>query len=356
MRICYLADANSSHTRKWCDYFASKGYDIHVISLNNGKIDSAKVHSLGIDDSKVAYGGVFSKINYIKRIFEIKKIVKKINPDILHAHYASSYGLLGSLLKFHPYVLSVWGSDIYSFPNENSLKRKIIEHNLKSADFLMSTSNDMARETRKYTDKDIMITPFGVDESIFKPINVQKDNELIIGTIKTLESHYGIDYLIKSFALLCKKYDNIYLKIGGKGSQMENLKDLVKSLSIEDKVEFLGFLSTDEIVTWFNKFDIAVVPSLHESFGVSSIEAQATGTPVVVTNAGGLPETVENNSTGFIVKKADENELSDALEKLIVNKELRQKMGKNAREFILKNYTVEVNFSKVDEFYKDLVK
>lgn len=356
MKICYLADANSSHTKKWCDFFSSKGYEIHVISLNNGEISGAKVHSLGIENSKVAYGGAFSKLNYVKRIFTIKKLLKEIKPDILHAHYASSYGLLGSLCFFHPYVLSVWGSDIYSFPKEGSLKRKIIEHNLKCADYLMSTSNDMARETKNYTNKDIMITPFGVDTNIFKKLKVEKDENIVIGTIKTLEKHYGIDYLIKAFALLSKKHNNILLKIGGKGSEMDNLKDLVKELNIEDKVEFLGFLSKEDIVKNFNIFDIAVVPSLHESFGVSSIEAQATGTPVVVTNAGGLPETLIDNVTGFVVNKGDEKTLSNAIEKLVVNRDLREKMGNAAMEFINEKYTVEVNFNKVDEFYKKIAR
>ncbi|KMT22610.1 glycosyltransferase [Clostridium cylindrosporum] len=356
MKICYLADANSSHTRKWCDFFSSKGYEIHVISLNDGEIKGVKVHSLGIDNSKVAYGGIFSKLNYVKRIFKIRSLIKEIKPNILHAHYASSYGLLGSLCKFHPFILSVWGSDIYSFPMESGLKRKIIEHNLKCADYLMSTSQDMARETSKYTNKDIMITPFGVDTSLFRPLDVKKDNKIVIGAIKTLESHYGIDYLVKAFAILCNKHDNILLKIGGKGSQLDNLKALVKDLNIENKVEFLGFLSQDEIVKQFNVFDIAVVPSLHESFGVASIEAQATGTPVVVTNAGGLPETVEGDITGFIVNKGDENELSIAIDKLIVDEDLRIKMGESARSFIEKNYRVDENFKKVDELYRKIAR
>lgn len=356
MKICYLADANSSHTKKWCNFFRDKGYEIHVISLNNGEIDGINVHSLSIEDSKVAYGGILSKASYLKKIFTIKKLVKSINPDILHAHYASSYGLLGSLCKFKPFILSVWGSDIYSFPKGNSLKRKLIEHNLKKADYLMSTSKDMARETKKYTNKEIMITPFGIDTNIFKPINVEKEDNIVIGTIKTLEKHYGIDYLIKAFANLCKKYDNLKLKIGGKGSELNNLKDLVKELKIEDKVEFLGFLSQDEIVKQFNIFDIAVIPSLHESFGVSAIEAEATGTPVVVTNAGGLPETLENDVTGFIAEKENVSSLENKIEKLILNKELRTEMGRNAIEFVNKNFKLEDNFNSVDEFYRKIVR
>lgn len=356
MRICYLADANSSHTKKWCKFFKEKGYEIHVISLNNGKIDGVNVYSLSIDNEKVAYGGVFSKLSYLSRILKIRKLVKSINPDILHAHYASSYGLLGSLCKFKPYVLSVWGSDIYSFPKEHTLKKKVIEYNLKKADYLMSTSKDMARETNLYTDKDIMITPFGIDTTVFEPQNLEKGDNIVIGTIKSLEKHYGIDYLIKAFKCLTEKYDDLILQIGGKGSELNDLENLVKDLNIEDKVEFLGFLNEEEVVKRFNTFDIAVVPSLHESFGVSSIEAQATGTPVVVTNAGGLPETVDEGVTGFIAEKGSEKSLEKEIEKLIIDENLRITMGKNAVKFIEENYKLENNFNCVDEFYKKIAK
>lgn len=355
MRICYLADASSSHTKKWCKYFSNLGYDIHVISLNPGNIEGAKVYSLGIDSSKVAYGGLLSKAGYVTRILKIKKLVKEINPDILHAHYASSYGLLGSLCKFHPYVLSVWGSDIYSFPKGSSIKRRVLEHNLKSADYLMSTSSDMARETSLYTDKDIMITPFGVDPNIFKPLDVEKDENIVIGTIKTLEKHYGIDYLIRAFYKLTLENDNVILRIAGRGSEEATLRNLVCELGIEDKVQFIGFLSLDRIPIEFSKMDIAVVPSLHESFGVSSIEAQAVGIPVVVTNAGGLPETIKDKVTGILVQKEDVDSLYEGIKTLVDNRELREKMGLNAIEFINENYTIEKNFSKVDKFYKSIV-
>ncbi|MEF9951729.1 MAG: glycosyltransferase [Clostridium sp.] len=357
MRICYLADASSAHTKKWCKYFSSLGYDIHVISLNPGEIENVAVHSLGIDSSKVAYGGVLSKVSYVSRVLTIRKLVKEINPDILHAHYASSYGLLGSLCNFHPYVLSVWGSDIYSFPKGSSIKRRVLEHNLKSADYLMSTSKDMARETKLYTNKDIMITPFGVDTNIFRPVNVDRNIEnIVIGTIKTLEPHYGIDYLVRAFHKLSLERDNILLKIAGKGSQEEDLKNLVKSLKIEDKVEFLGFLSLDQIPVEFSKMDIAVIPSIHESFGVSSIEAQATGTPVVVTDAGGLPETIKDKVTGILVKKENVNSLYEGIKTLVDNRDLREQMGKEAIGFIKDNYTVEKNFNEVDDFYKSIVR
>ncbi|MDQ9894055.1 glycosyltransferase, partial [Acinetobacter baumannii] len=80
------------------------------------------------------------KIEYLKVIKEIKKIIYDIKPDILHAHYASSYGLIGSLVNYKPYIISAWGTDTYEFPNNGFIQKYIIKYNLKKADYIFSTS------------------------------------------------------------------------------------------------------------------------------------------------------------------------------------------------------------------------
>ncbi|OFI05791.1 D-inositol 3-phosphate glycosyltransferase [Clostridium acetireducens DSM 10703] len=360
MKICYLADANSTHTKKWCGFFKKKGYDIHVISLNDGQIEGVTVHSFNKDLDKIRKGSSFSKISYIKYFKHIKNIIGKIKPDILHAHYATSYGLLGALSGFHPYVLSVWGSDVFDFPKEGFLQTLMIKYNLSKADVILSTSKVMAKETKNYTNKEIVVTPFGVDIDKFKPKFKKNSNEIIIGTVKTLEAKYGIEYLVRAFKKAKEKCPNknIKLEIAGKGSQKEYLKDLCKELNIDDDVKFLGFLNADEVIESFNRFDIAVFPSTldSESFGVAAVEAQACGTPVIVSNVGGLPEATNPGVSSLLVDKEDVHSLSKAIIKLIGNEKLRCNMGVNGREFVEENFNIKDNFNKVDDIYKSLIK
>lgn len=357
MRICYLADINSVHTKKWCNFFKAKGYDIHVISLTDGTIEGVRVHSLNLDLKKVQSNGFIYKFRYLFQINKIKKLVKEINPDILHSHYASSYGLLGALTKFHPFIISVWGSDVYEFPKKGLISKCILKYNLAKCDTILSTSKIMGEETKRYTNKNIEITPFGVDIDFFKPMtNVIKDKDkIIIGTVKSLEIKYGIEYLIKAFGELRKTYSNIELEIGGDGSQRDVLEDLVKHLSIIEDVKFLGRLTSKEVVEALNRYDIAVFPSLEESFGVAAVEAQACGIPVIASNVGGLPEATSPGVSSLLIEKEDVNGLCIALEKLIKDSELRAEMGSNGRKFIEENYNIEKNFEKVNQIYKKLL-
>lgn len=356
--ICYLADAPNPHTIKWCNYFKNKGYKIHVVSLNEGEIEGVKVHNLNFNVKELKNESPFKKIKYITAISKIKRIIEEINPDFIHAHYASSYGLIGSLLNYHPYVLSVWGTDIYDFPKGGFIQEKIIRYNLKKADYIFSTSKDMARETNKYTDKHIYITPFGVDMDVFKPMNNEKtDNSIFtIGTIKTLEKKYGIDYLIKAFKLLKDSNINkrLLLKIAGSGSQCDNLVSLVKELNLEDSVEFLGRVPQDKVGQVFNTFDVAVFPSLRESFGVAAVEAQACGIPVIVTNVGGHPEVVIDKKTGIIVEPENPESIKEAIFNLIENRELMDNMKRDSIKFIRGNYEVNLNFEEIEKIYNSI--
>lgn len=358
MKVCYLSDANSIHTKKMCEFFSERGYEIHVISLNYGEINNATVHSFDMDMKLIKNKTGIKKLKYISFIKEIRKIISKINPDIIHAHYASSYGLLGALSGKHPFVLSVWGSDVFDFPKKNFLNKILLKYNLSKADKILSTSSVMAKETALYTNKKVYVTPFGVDINFFKQDTSKRDEvkkEIVIGTIKSLEAHYGIEYLIRAFSEMTFTNQNLRLEIGGVGSQKEFLVSLSKELNIEDKVKFLGFLNRNDVVKKFNDFDIAVFPSTLESFGVAAVEAQACGIPVIVSNVGGLPEATSPNISSLLVEKGNIQELKEALEKLVNDSELRKTMGEAGRKFVEENYNIQDNFNSIDKIYKELI-
>ncbi|WP_425538438.1 glycosyltransferase [Microaceticoccus formicicus] len=357
MKICYLADASSVHTHKWCEHFTKIGYSTIVVSLGDGKIPNTKVYSLGIEDL-TDRSHINKLLNYITKIGRVKRIIKEENPDIIHAHYATSYGLLASLLNLHPYILSVWGSDVYDFPNSGTLQRKMLEWNLKNADILLSTSDAMREETAKYTDKEIGVTPFGVDTGIYKPLDIDPISDFTIGTIKSFYPKYGIEYLIKGYSDFIKETgaENTKLILGGKGPQEDELRALAIELGIEEKVEFLGFLDRDGVVNSFNKMDIAVFPSTldSESFGVAAVEAGACGTPTIVSNVGGLPEATKPGYSSITVPKKDSRAITEALKKLYNDRELLNQMKINSRQYVLDTYDINKNFALVDEIYKEI--
>lgn len=362
MRVLFLADASSIHTIRWTTSLSLRGIEIQIVSLaksNYNYDNNIVIHSFGLDRSKTdSTEDDLSKIKYLRYIRPLKTIIKKFKPDLIHCHYASSYGLLGALSRFHPLIISVWGTDVFQFPLKSRFHKLLIKFNFSRADVILSTSRAMAAETSKYTNKNIEITPFGIDIERFRNYRDQKPkNKIVIGTIKTMYKHYGIDTLIKTFNLLINKFKDpsLELLIVGGGSQYEELKLLVDSLGITSYVTFTGQIEGVDIPEYLNKIDIYVALSNFESFGVGILEASACEIPVVVSNVGGLPEVVENGQTGLIVSKNNPVEAACAIEKLILNKDLRIRMGQAGRERVKSLYNWSDNVELMLSIYNRLL-
>jgi len=338
MKVVILGNAKSIHIIKWVNGLSDRSIDVHLISLDSPPSENSYVKNVNIYKlhANVPFG-------YYTAASELKKLLKMINPDLMNAHYASGYGTLARLSGFHPLLLSVWGSDVFIFPNKSNIHKKLIASNIKYASAIASTSHVMLNKTNSiFLNQNNFVTPFGIDTRIFLPkVNKIHSDEIVIGTVKTLESVYGIDTLIKAFCVIQKR--NLPMRtrllIVGKGSKMGDYKQLARSLEQEDKIEFFGFVNHDEVPSLLQSFDVFVALSRSESFGVSVLEASACGLPVVVSDAEGFVEVVENNKTGLIVPKNDEVAAAKAIEKLVLNPEKRKQMGQFGRAHVEDNYS-----------------
>ncbi len=352
MKICFIAPANSSHIVKWCTWFNNHGHKTFVISFTPGKIEGTKVYlvDVGVDVD----GNDFEKIRYLFAGKTIKKIVKKIQPDVVNVHYATSYGITVALSGLKKYILSVWGSDIYDFPNKSFIHRLLLKFSLKRASMLFSTSKAMAKEARKYTNKTFEITPFGVDMELFNTNkrNRLSDDKYIVGTIKTLSDLYGIDLIIKAVASIRKKHPEIDViaRISGDGPQEKKYKGIISKMNLEDSVILCGKISQDEAAKEWANMDVAVIPSVrYESFGVAAIEAQASGIPVIISDVGGLMETTVPGQTSIVVPKMDVRAIETAIVELYKSPELRKKMGDKGRKNVEKKYEINRCFEQIEK-------
>ncbi len=366
LKILFLSDANSAHSRKWILSLANHDYLIGLFSLsklaNRWFSGNKNIQFLSDGLGFETVGGDVEKLKYIRALPKLKKAIKSFQPDILHAHYATSYGLLGALTGFHPFIVSVWGSDIYDFPKKSFLHRFILKRNLKRSDCVLSTSQSMALETTKYTKKKIHTTPFGIEIEKFKPQRIKSlfnEGDIVIGTIKALEPKYGINYLISAFDKLCKRHPSLPLRliIVGKGSEESSLKAHCQLYGIEDKVKFTGWIEPEDIPIYHNMIDVFVALSVSESesFGVAAIEAEACAKPVVVSDVSGFKEVVEEGVTGIIVPKCDSTAAANAIEKLVLDPLLRRSMGEAGRKRVEKLYNWDLNFRDIMSIYDDVI-
>lgn len=364
MKILILSDVNSIHTTRWAESLKTKNIDLQIFSFfkpkksNKIRFKELNIKVISPDLQKKIKNlrePNISKIKYLQSILLLKKTIKAFQPDILHAHYASSYGVLGMICKFRPYVLSVWGSDIYDFPNRNILNNMLLRLVIKSATTICSTSIAMKKIIeKKYNRQDVEIVPFGIDLNYFN-FNKIKNNDFTVGIIKSIEKYNGVDILIDSANILVNQLNkNITFIIVGEGSIKKEMEQKVSALKLDNSVKFFGFIPHNMIKTYFNKINVFISPSIREGFGVSVLEASATGVPAITSNVGGLQEVNVHNKTGFILEKNNPDILAKNILKLFKNRSLTEKLGRNARTHVEKNFNWIDNLNKMIDIYHKL--
>lgn len=347
MKILLFSCAGSRHTIRWANAFRKRGHDVYLVSC----LLPVEPLDVGVKFVHIS----MSITHFLKTVFFVKKVIGEFRPDVIHAHYASRYGALAAL-TCKKFIVSVWGSDVYEFPKRSLFHLLMLKWIVSRATFVTSTSRTMADDLCRLVPslvEPVYVVPFGVDVPSIGELgrcsnclaSPRSDDLCTIGTVKVMSDTYGIDVLIKAFSILhsrmLKKFNGlpkVELVLVGGGVHLKKYINLADQLGIADSVKFVGDVAHSQVPNYLKSFDIFAALSRAESFGVSMLEAGAMALPVVATNVGGIPEVVVHGKTGILVESEDEMSAARALERLVINANLRRRLGTNARQFVIEKY------------------
>lgn len=356
MKIMFIGAATSNHTMRWVNALSEKGHEVLLVSRGD-QVDIKNHISANVKIEYLKHGG---KLGYYLNIRQLRDIFKKFAPDVVNAHYASGYGLLARLAKVKPLVISCWGSDVYDFPYRSKFNYKTLIKNFDYADAIASTSIAMAEQVKKLlksSERTVTVTPFGVDINKFTPKKENNSQVPTVGIVKYMEPIYDIPLLLNGFA---KAYGKLEIKprlhIYGGGTLLEEMKELAKSLGIENSVQFFGTIPNYDVPKAIQGMDVFVNCSKQESFGVALVEAMACGVPVIATDTEGFREVVVNNETGIVLQDRDPNTMAEAIITLLTNEGLRMAYGSAGRRRVVENYDWDKNVDTMITLYQTAMK
>jgi GT2 family glycosyltransferase/Flp pilus assembly protein TadD/glycogen synthase/SAM-dependent methyltransferase len=291
-----------------------------------------------------------SSKNWVDEFFILNEIENLEKIDAFHVHYGSNFNLMEPLFKFFKdksVIVSFHGHDAsrYFLKNGDNCYSNLFER----ADLITTPSFTMKNELvkRGCPSKKVHVHRYGVDLTKFNCDSKGEDtSNLNLLTVARLVEKKGLEYSLKAVASLSNRKKIIY-RIIGDGHLKGSLQTLAKNLGIENQVIFSGAQTKDDVIKAMSNANIFLLNSITahdgdmEGVPVSLIEAQAMGLPVVSSYHAGISELVIDGETGFLTEEKEVSIISEKLEKLISNPQLRKTFSDNAKKRTKAEFDIE---------------
>jgi glycosyltransferase involved in cell wall biosynthesis len=221
--------------------------------------------------------------------------------------------------------------------------------NLPQRDALIANSRIVAEYSN--SPSAVVIYP-GINVSDFSAQHAGHKG-LVIGTACRLELIKGLNYLIEALTILAPEFPDLRLEVAGDGSLRGDLEQNCRQLGVSGIVSFLGW--REDLPSVMAGWDVFVLPSLDEGFGVAALEAMAAGLPVIASAVGGLCELVQNGETGWLVPPAAPAELAQRVRELIHDGLMREAMGIAGRQRALHLFPISRMVEQTIAVYDKLI-
>ncbi len=357
MRICFISVGTFTHIGPYLDYFKQAGHDVHFISLSPGPERSVPVYNLGLG---VKYSETQGKWKYPVSMLRARKLVKRLRPDIVHAHYATSAGLTALVCGFHPAVVTVHGSDLTT-GIKSVIWRPLLKRIFRFADCVNMVSQDLSDMVLSLginKDKIEIFTP-GIDTDRFSFVRrakIDKSRPLKMVCTRRLEKVFDHGTILQALAMLRDKGIEFEMIFFGGGSLLGRLKRQVKDLGLDNSVSFAGRLRNDELPELLGRHDVYLSASLWDGTSLSLLEALATGLFPVVSDIKANSAWLKNGVDGFLHKVGDAGDLTNCILQLLDEPDIAEKARSINRSNVVEKADRNKNMKRLELVYKDLVR
>ena len=310
------------------------GYEVFNVTSLGAKINQ-KLQEL----SRIFYLPNLGTFDFISILY-LQYIIYKIKPDVVIAHGNRAIKI----------------SHAFGFRSQD-FKLVCVAHNYNTkhfakCDYVIALTQHMYKRliSLGFDEAKITVIPNSVRISINQYPNVLTTAKpSVIGVLARFVKKKGVDVLIRAACILKNQGENFRLVIGGDGEESSALKTLVNKLDMRDCISFVGWVQDKE--EFFSSIDIFCIPSLHEPFGVITLEAMLRGVPIVATKNEGALEIIEDGIDGLLCEINNEESLAFTINRMLKDEKLRALLAKNAYKKVKCMYSIEVAGMKLHEFF-----
>jgi glycosyltransferase involved in cell wall biosynthesis len=347
-----------AYSHLYCKIARQQGY-IATLSYLSLSVKKRILHKHKYGHLLIAYPVTLNRGYFGYEIsIELLSDVIRCDYDIIHVHsyYLLMYDFIALAKKLNNKLLIAHyhGGDPSTllFPLR-FLKRMT----LRLADKIITVNKTEKQRLIKYwklPPEKVVYLPNGADTKLFKPLSGVKKEDNVVLFVGNLIPGKGLELLIPAFVKCRRRIKDLKLWIVGDGYLRPKLEEVVKVLGLSESAKFFGRINHEQLSHIYNRATVTVLPSKKESFGLVLVESMACGTPVVATITEGSVDIISDGIDGLLVPQNDVEALSRAICKVVLNVDLRKKMGENARKKVVEHFSWEKIGERLNTLYRSL--
>ena len=360
LRLAYLSIGRHIHTERWLTWFARRGHDVHLLTVQPGPMPGVQVH-----DITTTVGA--KPFRYAVSLVKVRLILGALQPDLLHTHFLTGYGYWGVFSGWRPFMLTVWGDDVYVTPHENLLKNRLARQALRKADYVTGDSEDIVRACVDLgaDPHKVEVVQWGVDftrfhggvsgEAVREKLGIPPDAPVVLSTRSFTQPYYNIDLVVDTAPRVRERFPAVHYIIAGNEGDDARFRERGEGVGMNDRIHWVGRIPHAELPAYLAASDVYLtIPSV-DATAVSLLEAMACRSAVVATNLPSALEWVHPEETGLVVPPRDADALVEAICRYLENPDLRRRVGEAAEAVVRAKADHDRNMARVEDIYYELV-
>lgn len=363
MKVLYFSRDYTPHDHRFLSALAQTPHTIYYLRLERQK-RQLEDRPLPPQVEQVIWRGGRRPVgwsDYPHLLLDLRRVIQRIQPDVIHAGPVQSAGFLAAMSGFRPLVTMSWGSDMLLDADRSAWMRWVTRFTLRHTTVLAADCRAVQEKAARFgfSPQQVVLFPWGVDLNRFYPARAEEfrarrgwQDAFVVLSLRTWEPLYGVDVVARGFARAARQNPRLRLLLLGGGSQAGLIRTIFQQEGVLEQVYFGGQINGNELPQYYQAADLYVSASHSDGSSVSLMEALASGLPVLVSDIPGNREWVTNGQEGWLFPDGDDKAISEGILRAAGQPQLLAQMRQAARRLAEQRANWPVNFQRLLEAYQ----
>lgn len=363
MKLLYFSRDYTPHDHRFLSALAQTPHTIYYLRLER-QSRQLEDRPLPPQVEQVVWQGGRQPVgwrDYPRLLADLRRVIRRLQPDVIHAGPIQSAAFLAALSGFHPLVSMSWGSDLLLDADRSAWMRWVTRFTLRRTTVLAADCRTVLEKAAQFgfPPQRVVLFPWGVDLARFQPGRADAfrarrgwQDAFVVLSLRTWEPLYGVDVVARGFARAARQNPRLRLLLLGGGSQAGLIRSIFEQEGVQEQVFFGGQVNGDDLPQYYQAADLYVSASHSDGSSVSLMEALASGLPVLVSDIPSNREWITPGREGWLFADGDDRALSEGILRAAGQPEGLKEMRLAARRLAEERANWQVNFQRLLDAYQ----